>query len=316
MPEKIYQSVGNNGKNTSTDVRVVQLLLNKNINLLKPHLPLKVDGDCGPVTIGLIVEFQRRMMNMAKPDGKIDPGSPTFEKLIGTETTQGNRQNQLISGLNSLLLEVQQWLATFGVANNQDQSEPTAKTLSEGDYLNAANILGVNVPAVKAVARVESAGGGFLSNGKPKVLFEGHHFSKHTNGKYDKSHPSLSYKEFTRAFYSKDGIKEYARYENAKGLDSNAAMLSTSWGMFQIMGFNYKSAGYSSVEEFVTAMNVSEGKQLLAFVNFLKAEKLDAHLKKRDWAAFARGYNGPKYAVNKYDKKLMQAYEAYSAGGT
>lgn len=316
MQEKIYQSVGNNGKNNSADVRVVQLLLNKNISLLKPHLPLKVDGDCGPITIGLIVEFQRRIMNMEKPDGKIDPGNKTFEKLIGIETKQGNLQDQLKSGLNFLLLEVQQWLSTFGVANNQDQSEPTAKTLSEGDYLNAANILGVNIPAVKAVARVESSGGGFLPNGKPKVLFEGHHFSKSTNGKYDKSHPSLSYKDFTREFYNKDGIKEYARYESAKSLDSNAAMLSTSWGMFQIMGFNYKSAGYGSVEEFVTAMNASEGKQLQAFVNFLKAEKLDVHLKTRDWAAFARRYNGPKYAVNKYDKKLAQAYEAYSAGGT
>ena len=182
-------------------------------------------------------------MNMAKPDGKIDPGSQTFEMLSDIGTAQGNLQNQLKSGLNSLLLEVQQWLASFGAANNQGHAEPTAKTLSEGDYLNAANILGVNVPAVKAVARVESAGGGFLSNGKPKVLFEGHHFAKNTNGKYDKSHPSLSYREFTRAFYSKDGIKEYARYESAKGLDSHAAMLSASWGMFQIMGFNYKSAG-------------------------------------------------------------------------
>lgn len=315
MAEKIYQSVGNNGSNSITDVRTVQLLLNKNIGFLTPHLPLKVDGDCGPVTTGLIIEFQRRVMNIARPDGKIDPGGKTFEKLSGLGATQASSQNPLANVLNSLLLEVQQWLATSNATDINEHAAPAAKTLTEGDYLKAANTLGVNVPAVKAVARVESAGGGFLSNGKPKTLFEGHHFSKNTNGKYDKSHPSLSYKNFTRDFYKKNGIEEYARYETARSLDKTAAMLSTSWGMFQIMGFNYKSAGYGSVEEFVNAMHVSEGTQLLAFVNFMKAEKLDVHLKARDWAAFARSYNGPKYAQNKYDKRLKQAYEAYSAGG-
>lgn len=122
------------------------------------------------------------------------------------------------------------------------------------------------------------------------------------------------YKTFTKEHYKKDGIAEFARFEVAKGLDRNAAMLSSSWGAFQIMGFNYKSAGYSSVEEFVEAMHNSEANQLLAFVRFVKAQGLDVHLRSRDWAAFARGYNGPKYAVNKYDKRLKQAYEAYAAG--
>jgi hypothetical protein len=29
----------------------------------------------------------------------------------------------------------------------------------------------------------------------------------------------------------------------------------------------------------------------------------------KDWAKFARGYNGPGYAQNAYDVKLAQAYE-------
>lgn len=35
-------------------------------------------------------------------------------------------------------------------------------------------------------------------------------------------------------------------------------------------------------------------------------------LKNKDWAAFAKGYNGPEYAVNKYDVKMKDAYERYA----
>lgn len=31
-------------------------------------------------------------------------------------------------------------------------------------------------------------------------------------------------------------------------------------------------------------------------------------LMNRDWAAFARAYNGPAYAKNRYDQKLAAAY--------
>jgi hypothetical protein len=314
MTDKIYQSVGNKGMNTIADVTTVQNLLNRKISLLKPHLSLKVDGDCGPITIGMIIEFQKRVMNYSKPDGRIDPKGNTFLKLIELATPAESVQNKLASKFNSLLQEVQQWLKSAHAINNSRDIKTGSNLLIESDYLRAANLLGVEIASIKAIARVESTGGGFLSNGKPKILFEGHQFSKRSNRKFDVSHPTLSYKTFTRLHY-KIGVAEYARYETAKSLDSTAAMLSTSWGMFQIMGFNHKSAGYSSVEEFVRAMHVSEGVQLLAFVNFLKAEKLDVHLKTKSWAAFALGYNGEEYAINKYDKRLQQAYEAYSAGG-
>lgn len=61
-------------------------------------------------------------------------------------------------------------------------------------------------------------------------------------------------------------------------------------------------------------MRISEGMQLLAFVKYLQAKKLDVYLKAKNWADFAKGYNGPKYRKNKYDVKLKQAYKAYSAG--
>jgi peptidoglycan hydrolase-like protein with peptidoglycan-binding domain len=55
---------------------------------------------------------------------------------------------------------------------------------------------------------------------------------------------------------------------------------------------------------------------LLAFAEFLRSTKLDAALRSHDWAALARGYNGPNYAINQYDAKLGAAYRKYSNGAS
>lgn len=304
----ITRPVGNKSPNLFVDTQKVQRLINTNLPRLMPFLALKVDGDCGPVTIGMILEFQFRVMGVKKPDGKVDPAKKTIEAL-NSYTPETKKTSSSIK-YDELLLQVQQYLKTLFSTGEQ-------KTilLTGADYLKAANILGVDVASIKAVASVESKGNGFLKNGKPKILFEGHWFSKLTKGKFDKANPTVSYGKWTKKFYKKEGGAEYGRYLSAKGLDSTAAMKSASWGKFQIMGFNYKSAGYNTVQDFVRAMHESEANHLLAFINFLKSKKLDAPLKIKSWAKFAEGYNGPEYAKNKYDVRLKQAYKAFSAGG-
>ena len=56
----------------------------------------------------------------------------------------------------------------------------------------------------------------------------------------------------------------------------------------------------------------SESKQLESFVTFLKSKNLDLFLNKKNWAKFAKGYNGTAYAKNKYDQKLKDAYNKFS----
>lgn len=305
----IASAVGNKSPNLFTDVQKIQRLINTNLPRLMPFMTLKIDGDCGPVTIGMILEFQYRVMGLKKPDGRVDPKKKTLIAL--NEYTPASKKISLNIKYDNYLLQVQQYLRTLlSSLSDEKKSAP----LTHADYSKAANVLGVDVASIKAVASVESKGSGFLTNGKPKILFEGHWFSKLTKGKFDGANPTISYKKWTKKFYKKDGQAEYGRYMSAKGLDSTAAMKSASWGKFQIMGFNYKLAGYNSVQEFVKAMHESESKHLLAFVNFLKSEKLDAPLKIKDWAKFAKEYNGPEYAKNKYDIRLKQAYKAYSAG--
>ena len=89
-------------------------------------------------------------------------------------------------------------------------------------------------------------------------------------------------------------------------------MRAASWGRFQILGDNFKAAGFASVEAFVLAMARSEAEHLMAFTRFVKNNKrMLAALRKHDWAAFAAAYNGPGYRKNSYDTKLEAAHRRF-----
>ena len=81
MARSISQSVGRGGINRADDVKVVQELINNNLKKLPSLRPLDVDGDIGPLTIAAIEEFQRRVVGMAKPDGRVDPKGQTLALL-------------------------------------------------------------------------------------------------------------------------------------------------------------------------------------------------------------------------------------------
>jgi hypothetical protein len=187
-----------------------------------------------------------------------------------------------------------------------------SKLLSDNDFETAAFILECEVAAIRAVAEVESAGAGFLDNGLAKILFEGHIFYKYTSGAYAATNPTICYPRWTTKFY-KGGAAEYDRLREAEALNRTAARMSASYGKFQIMGFNYSVCGFNSVEDFYNAMQNSEADQLNAFCEFIKSNNLIPALQNRNWAQFARAYNGPEYARNAYDTKLAAAYKKYAA---
>lgn len=186
-----------------------------------------------------------------------------------------------------------------------------AASLTEEDIVAAARVLGCSVAAVKAVVEVEAAGAGFLKDGRPKILFESHIFGRLTNHRYEKHDPNISTRKWDRSTYGPSGAHQYSRLERAMKLDPDAALKSPSWGAFQILGQNHAMCGYATVQEFVAAMTESEGHHLLAFVRFCQSSGLDNSLRKLDWARFARGYNGPGYAQNRYDVKLAAAYKKH-----
>lgn len=186
---------------------------------------------------------------------------------------------------------------------------PYEKFLSDTDYRRAADLLGVEQAVIRAVVDVETSGSGFLPDGRPKILFERHWFWSLTPLPVSKTRPDLS--DPQPGGYL-GGDREWHRLNDAIKFDRVAALKSASWGLGQVMGFNYAIAGYRDIEEFVRAMHHSEGKQLEAMMNFIQNKNLVSALRRRDWTAFAFHYNG-EAGVGVYDVKLARVYDFYTS---
>ena len=175
-----------------------------------------------------------------------------------------------------------------------------------------------NIPyaALRAVIEVEAKGGGFNADGTPVILFERHIFRRRliANGKESlavqltKERPDIC--NTTMGGYGKYS-QQHNRLSDAAKYDRTSALESASWGIGQVMGFHWKSLGYPTLQSFINTMYRDEVSQLDAMIRFLKVNNLDLHLRNLNWAAFARGYNGASYAVNKYDVKLAAAYDKF-----
>jgi len=196
------------------------------------------------------------------------------------------------------------------------------KFLGEQDLRDFALKHQLELAAVKAVNEVESSGKGFLVDGKPKILFEGHIFWKQLQERginpsliSNPSNSDVLYSKWTKTHYI-GGPREYGRLEKAVNLLPDpkvraAALASASWGSYQIMGFHFKKLGYASIQEFVDQMYLHERNQLEAFGRYISAFGCINHLRVKNWAKFAQCYNGPLYAQNKYDIKLEAAYRKH-----
>lgn len=75
----ISNSVGNGGVNQNQDVRAVQSQLNAQMPTTLTKLV--VDGKSGPVTIVAIRSFQKLVVGLRMPDGRVDAGGKTLIAL-------------------------------------------------------------------------------------------------------------------------------------------------------------------------------------------------------------------------------------------
>ena len=197
--------------------------------------------------------------------------------------------------------------------------KPMPKFITEQDFEELSQQFNIEKAALKAIYKVEAGVKSVFLKEDPNIpvtLEEGHIFYKYLQNKHKnaaeiaKNNPTICYKSWTKQYY-KTGLNEYNRYLKAAEIDEECAMLATSWGMGQCMGFNYKACGYNSVKEFVNAMYISEKNQLLAMCNFIKSNnKMYKALQNKDFNTFASIYNGPGQ-VEYYGSKLKQAYNSY-----
>ena len=194
------------------------------------------------------------------------------------------------------------------------------KRITDTQIRVQATALGIEPAALKAVLEVETRGSGFNNDGTPIILYERHKFYSGLrainwitkSNEWSKAYPDLCNPK--PGGYGKES-EQHSKLERAAKLNCEVALESCSWGPGQVMGYHWKSLGYASIQDFVNAMYKDEASQLDAVCRFIEVNGLIGALKRKDWAAFARGYNGKNYAINKYDTKLANSYAKWSKAG-
>lgn len=186
-----------------------------------------------------------------------------------------------------------------------------AKRIDDIDLPRIGTQIGVGEDELHAFIDAETRGTGFDAQDRPRILFERHIFHKYVPAAKRAAAVSAGLASKTAGGYGKES-EQYDKLARAIKIDRRAALYSCSWGLAQVMGFNHALAGYADVEDMVKAFMADEENHLQAAVTFIKNTGLDDELRRHDWAGFARGYNGPAYRKNSYDKKLAEAYAKWS----
>lgn len=194
-------------------------------------------------------------------------------------------------------------------------------TLTRQEITDIANGIGLTPAIFHAFIEVESGGHGFdQKTGKIVIQFEPHIFARYLDQygiKYTMSSVNRKYTIKTDKGVITNGVEgqvsEWIAFSTAFKINQKAALLSTSIGLSQVMGFNHAKLGYATVNEMWDDFKTGEYAQVKGMANFIKNTRglLDA-LKRKDWHRAAYLYNGPAYAKHKYHIKLEKAYNKYA----
>jgi len=171
------------------------------------------------------------------------------------------------------------------------------------DIIDAAKKIDVEPEALTAFLQVQ-ARTAVLKDGRSIILFERHVFSRLTGGAYDSSNPDISNPQ---AGGYLGGPAEYQRLTRAAALNCPAALASTSWGMFQILGNNAKNAGFEHVDDYVKMVMRSGKEELAAGIAYLRNAGLIKALQEKNWYALSLKYNGP-FTAKLYSRKMELNY--------
>lgn len=199
----------------------------------------------------------------------------------------------------------------------------------KGRYLKQkASALGISSAAAAAVLKCESGGAGFhRTSGKMIIRFENHIFwDQWGSSNASRFHEHFLYSSGQRwtghkyrmsptdpwASFHGTQSKEWQVLELARSMNDTAALKSISMGAAQVMGFNYKTLGYASVQDMFESMSVSLPSQLDGMFAYIQASRTCmAGLQSGNYVQFARGYNGSGQAEH-YGALISAAAAAYA----
>jgi hypothetical protein len=224
-----------------------------------------------------------------------------------------------------------------------DRKWPSARKAAAETYNRVGGLmgalatrLGVELPAVLAVWRVES-GGRTHTPGKAIIRFENHLFFR----LWGEKNPARYNMHFRHGGHAGQAGKSWEGHQlrasatdqfapihtGSQGNEYRALELATrlagegialqciSIGGPQILITNHRRLGYATPRQMYDAFQASERWQVIGFFDFCRNTKqgqLVAYLRARDWAKFAYYYNG-KGQVAIYSGHLIDAYQAAQA---
>ena len=187
-------------------------------------------------------------------------------------------------------------------------------------YDDIAKSLNVEPGSIYAIVSVESNNQFTRSDGTIPILFERHWVYKLIKKSKGYLYARKMYKLYPYLCSPKRGgygkfSEQYIKLNKASELlGEEIAHQATSFGAFQIMGFNYKVCGYDSAKEMRDAYESIPLEQVKGFMNFIsdyRKGKILVALRDKNWQKVARLYNGSAYKENRYDSRLATAYLSY-----
>jgi hypothetical protein len=87
---RLNGSVGQGGRNAHDDVMLVQKQLNKNAQIAALVGQVPETGICDTATVQAILSFQRSVVRLGNPDGRIDPHGRSWRMLLGEQPQATN----------------------------------------------------------------------------------------------------------------------------------------------------------------------------------------------------------------------------------
>jgi hypothetical protein len=166
-----------------------------------------------------------------------------------------------------------------------------------------ARALNLPVGAALAVFAVESGTAYDADSGLVIIRFEPHIFLRKTGSRVPGRRGGQA--------------REWQNLERAYRISPEAALLSASYGLPQLMGFNWPVTRHPGVAAMVLAFQDSCVEQVAGFFGFVEHNALTNHIRRRDWEGFTRRYNGPgNVAVyaNRLRRALIAVHSLEAAG--
>ena len=209
----------------------------------------------------------------ARPKPKYGPGNPPKPAMDKSDLGPSSKQTKTPDGKPLTTVE-----GDLPYLDDFLDQYVGGEELTRADIEAAANELKCEPGLIYAIAKQESASSSFAKLGNrivPKILYERHKFrgltrpNSRTHSPYELKSRDICGPQYIRVRKNKEGklihiktgeviaetdayalntASQYKRLCKAYLLDQSAALQSCSWGKFQIMGFNYKAAGFNDVK--------------------------------------------------------------------